>query len=464
MTYDPPKRPTAGEPDLTDETVDHAVELLSADWLKKVVKTPDSDVRAHRVALTYSKLAGFLDDLINGDKSVSSKLEGGEPAMACNANWFHFATWGTVTITANIANERPPQRIDMLPSVSLRRRLTPAVIQLRASSGQRVSRALAWGQRLIFVSVCFTLEYLDRWLSDNPDRDPRDFRLLDDRGRPTAEASKIIDLGTWDRRPWIKPERHLGVIADAFQFYIHARQTDCPTLRARCMLGGNVLLTAVEQDLVDPAVEAVVNHIPRTVASAVDWRLARWVERWTGVPSQVSSFQLPFRYTGAREMLDAAWSRLMTDQVFVMALPTETLRLGRDIPPLRRGQPYFPAPLRELRPQPSDSTEHDPADPLTRALADVADLIESLDRTTGDGHGSAARDWRRWDERMNWALTLQRSRQQDETLYWSPYSQADQRRIVSGELPQRAGDPSVLQVQAPIDNIAFAEGAEGSEL
>lgn len=452
MVYHRPKRPEVGP-----------TEFLSTEWLEEVVKTRDSDLRAHRVALTYSKLAGFLDDMINGEQSVSHKLGRGEPAMPCNANWFNFATWGTVTITANIANERPPQRIDMLPFVSLRRRLTPAVIQLRASSGQRVSRALAWGQRLIFVSVCFTLEYLDRWLSENPDTDPREFRLLDG-DRSTVAATNIVDLGTWATRPWIKPERHLRVIADAFRFYIHAQRTADPTVRARCVLGGNVLLTAVEQDLVDPAVEAVVNHIPQTVASAVDWRLARWVERWTGVPGQVTSLQLPFRYTSAREVLDAAWSRLMTDQVFVMALPTETLRLGRDIPPLRLGQPYLPAPLRELRSRPADGAGHDQDDPVTGALEDVADLIESLDRTTGDGRGSAARDWRRWDERMNWALTLQRSRQQDETLYWSPYSEADQHRIVSGELPQRAGDPSALEVQAPIDNMAFAEGAEGSEL
>lgn len=464
MTYDPPKRPTAGEPELTLEPVDHPVDLLTADWLEKVVKTPDSDVRAHRVALTYSKLSGFLDDLINGESSVSSRLGNRETGMPCNANWFHFATWGTVTIAANIANERPPQRIDMLPFTALRRRLTPAVIQLRASSGQRVSRALAWGQRLIFVSVCFTLEYLDRWLGENPDGDAQDFRLLDDEGEPTDEGRMIIDLGTWDGRKWIQAARHLRVIADAFRFYIHARRADCPAQRARCVLGGNVLLTAVEQDLVDPAIEVVVNHIPRTVASAVDWRLARWVERRTGVPSQVTSLQLPFRWSGAREILDAAWSRLMTDQVFVMALPTETLRLGRDIPPLRLGQPYFPIELQELRPQASDRPDDDRDDPLTRALQDVADLIESLDRTTGNGRGSAARDWRRWDERMNWALTLQRSRQQDETLYWSPYSQADQRRIVSGELPQRVGDPSALQVQAPIGNAPFVEGAEGSEL
>jgi hypothetical protein len=61
---------------------------------------------------------------------------------------------------------------------------------------------------------------------------------------------------------------------------------------------------------------------------------------------------------------------------------------------------------------------------------------------------------------MNWASTLMRSRQQDETLFWSPYSQSDQRRIVEGELPMRSGDPSSLDVQAPGDAVAFAASAE----
>jgi hypothetical protein len=470
--------------------------LLSTDWLEGVIETPESDLRAHKVALTYSKLSGFLDDLINGSSSVNARVKRQKkPPYPCNANWFHFATWGTVTITRNIANDRPPQRIDTLPLSSLRRWLTPAVVQLRASSGQRVSRALSWGQRLIFVSVCFTLEDLDHWMVGNADDDPRSFDLSGD----TKE--RILELGRWDGEPWIGETRHVAVVVQAFRFYIHAFQArGDPSAKARCMLGGNVLLTAVEQDLADKAVEAVVNHIPRSVASAVDDRLARLAERWAGVPSQVTRLQLPFRYTGARDVLDAAWSRLMTDQVFVMALPTETLRLGRDIPPRHPGQPYFPQHLQSLGPttvaspptvEPApDVVERSPAadnvrqrlekqggegltnpegerheklERLQDALHNVELLVASLDRTSGGGKASAARDWRRWDERMNWAVTLLRSRQQDETLYWSPYSKEDQIAIVNDRLPRRSGDPSALEIQPPIGTIPQDE-SEGNEV
>ena len=86
-------------------------------------------------------------------------------------------------------------------------------------------------------------------------------------------------------------------------------------------------------------------------------------------------------------------------------------------------------------------------------LRSIVSLVKSMDRTIvhSSTRGSAARDWRRWDERMNWALALIRSRQQDETLFWSPYSLADQWNIVNGQLPERVGDASTLDVQAPTD-------------
>jgi hypothetical protein len=144
----------------------------------------------------------------------------------------------------------------------------------------------------------------------------------------------------------------------------------------------------------------------------------------------------------------------MTDQVLVMAMPTETLRLGRDIPPRHREWPIFPPDLRDF-PDIAGSDE----------LYEIVSLVKSLDRTVANGgtRGSAARDWRRWDERMNWALALIRSRQQDETLFWSPYSVADQWRIINGEMPERVGDASTLDVQAPTERtvISLGVGREG---
>jgi hypothetical protein len=417
--------------------------FLLDEWFRHVSATMENDLRAHQIALTYSKLSLVLDAFVHRDRTQGVLPDDKRPTEPCNANWFHFATWGTLAVTRNIANERPPQRVDMLPLETVRRWLTPVIIQARASNGQRVSRALAWGQRLMFVSMCYSLRHFLEWTRRHPNADADDFDLVDDK-----VAKTIVDLGTAhtgpdSERKWIDAERHLRPLAEALQFYIHARNTEDDTTRARCVLGANVLLTAIEQDLVNEAVGAVVDHIPQRIAAGVEWRIARWTERHFDVPSQITSLTLPFRYAAARQALDTTWSRMMTDQVFVMALPTETLRLGRDIPPLIPGQPYYPQPLRNL----DDVAGRD----RKEVLASVADLVESLDRTIGDGNGSAARDWRRWDERMNFATTLMRSRQQDGTLYWAPYATEDQVRIVLDELPKRSGDPSALEVQAPLE-------------
>jgi hypothetical protein len=65
---------------------------------------------------------------------------------------------------------------------------------------------------------------------------------------------------------------------------------------------------------------------------------------------------------------------------------------------------------------------------------------------------------------MNWALTLLRSRQHDDTLFWRPYTTRDEHRILDGDLPRRSGDPGALDVQPPagFDHIAVNPLLRGS--
>jgi hypothetical protein len=134
--------------------------------------------------------------------------------------------------------------------------------------------------------------------------------------------------------------------------------------------------------------------------------------------------------------------------VFVMALPTETLRLGRDIPPRHRHWPYLPPHLRR-QPEPSKGKATN-VRAVNAALAEIVLRLRAIDRTTGNGHGSAARDIRRWDERLNWSATLLRTRQQDGTLWWAPYNDLDVALICDQKPPVHFGDPTALEVQAPV--------------
>jgi hypothetical protein len=275
---------------------------------------------------------------------------------------------------------------------------------------------------------------------------------------------------------------HFDLLQQAFELYRMARLSqlaadsgehgpvDARRVEvARFILGANILLTAVEQDLAQLAVGVVIGQIPQRVRSRVERRTSQLVSALTNVPRQLVDVQLAIRDGGAAKLMDTAWSRLMTDQVLVMALPTETLRLGHDIPPRQLGLPFYPSALQQLAFDPVDLPapllgrdgmllENSPRNRRVDQLLLVARTVLSFDRTRGGGRSSAASDWRRFDDRLNWAVALIRSRQDDDTLYWPPFSCSDEELITSRRLPECGGDPSDLEVQAPPDPGPYLGG------
>jgi hypothetical protein len=462
--------------------------LGRADWVDAVLTTRDADVRSHRVALTYAKYAALLAEVV--DPEPIEPIEPNTPGSRCllrigekerqftNANWFHFATWGTLTITRNIANVRPPQRLDSSVMAPVRRYLTPLVVRERAGRAQQVGRALSWGQILIFLSTCTAFKVFKNMV----DEEHEDWRHV----FGEHLHSEISDRAGRELR-MLEENMRLDRVAAAFDLYRLAhRYREHPRTNARLVLGANVLLTAVEQELAQVAVAKVIDQVPQRWLERADHQVARHAQRWTTVPRPVVETQLPFRYAGARHLADAMWARMMTDQVLVMVLPTETLRLGRDIPPLDLAKPFYPSELRDLAPRtieedelrdlveqvPGPGEEDGPEDglqdgavtegaidarlsALLAALHEAADVVHSYDRTRGGGRGSAANDWRRFDDRMSWAVALMRSRQKDGSLGWDPYSEFDEELIVAGQPPQRGGDASLLEVLPPLNSDAY---------
>jgi hypothetical protein len=177
-------------------------------------------------------------------------------------------------------------------------------------------------------------------------------------------------------------------------------------------------------------------------------------DRFGNVPRQLTALELPLQIQPVTRSVTDTWARFMTEQVLVLMLPSETLRMGKDVPPPSAIAHYFPPDLNDLSALP-DAKALPPVDEKDQnALnATLFQLVSSFDRSRGDGRGSAARDWRRYDDRMNWAANMLRSRQQDRSLWWCPYSVDDQERIVHGKLPNRSGDPSSYEVEAPIGGL-----------
>ena len=123
-------------------SADHSFTLDEA-WVERVANNPDNELRAHQIAFTHSYAALLLDRLVRGKTDAESAWV--PDATAVNANWFNFATWANVTVTRVTRGERGTPDLGAGLVAPQRRRLTPAVLQARASHGQRVGRALWWG-------------------------------------------------------------------------------------------------------------------------------------------------------------------------------------------------------------------------------------------------------------------------------------------------------------------------------
>ena len=429
--------------------------FATPEWVATVFKTIDTPLRTHRITLSYSKFAVCLDTKLFGKGNVIARMSGGKTITVGNANWFNFATWGTYTLGPNIRNDGAPQRLDSLPN-SIRRRVAPAIIQSRSSHGDVVGRALAWGQELIFLSASRALLRFVG-LSNSALEDP--FKM------PDKDRTEVLKSLNWNGLRFID-EGHLELVDEAFDCYRLVRLRAAELSRAkkspddiqsdpyvaRLLFFATCLLTAAEQDVVNRALGVVINSVPERWIQEVDSKLsqlAHW--RQSDVPQQVAAYSLLAQLQKAQGFLTDSWARLMTKYLLVIVLPTEMLRLGRNVPLRNPTDPMFPMPLMDLSLPNLDAYE--PAsqkDFVKKKLVRLEQFVSALDRSQ-NGVGSAAHDWRRFDDRMNWAICLFRSRQQDRTLYWPPYSIEDTRRIVDGELPRASGHPGQAAVMPPLD-------------
>ena len=330
-------------PTITASTNGPAFELTD-DWVEKVANNPDDELRAHQIILTLSYVAVHLDELIHQSSSQERQRLG--DVTATNANWFHFAV-GDVDRLHHIGNERAPQRLNS--GVGGTAATAPHPVD---PAHQGVRRAAVGPGPGLGAAADLPVRCAGRCrgsfetpLLPVPPAGGEPLVLNEVSSVSFRQGPGLIDdflgdflgdLGDTDRRE-LKEQRHVEPMRRAFALYRLASQLghdeEAERQRSQLVLGANLLLTAVEQDLVDPALSIVVDLVPNSAAEAVSWRLAKVAERVRGVPPHLSYLMLLNMRTGERRAIDTVWSRLMTDQVLVMALPTETLRLGRDIPP-----------------------------------------------------------------------------------------------------------------------------------
>jgi hypothetical protein len=341
--------------------------------------------------------------------------------------------------------------------------MAPAIIQSRSAQGDIVGRALAWGQELIFLSASRALFQFVNMINKDKAKLNQQFRINDN------DRAQILKSLNWSGLRFID-EGHLEVVDQAFDCYRLVFHRAAELLRdkktpdeiqsdpyvARLMFLATCLLTAAEQDVVNRALAVMIDSVPAWWMQGLNGKLSQLAHWRSGVPQQVAAYSLLAQLQSAEVFLTESFARLMTKYLLVIVLPTEMLRLGRDVPLRNPTEPMFPLPLMDLSlPDMADYEPSTQKDEVKQKLKALGQFVSALDRSQS-GIGSAAHDWRRFDDRMNWAICLFRSRQQDRTLYWPPYSIEDTRRIVAGELPRASGHPGQAAVMPPLDPRSMA--------
>jgi hypothetical protein len=281
---------------------------------------------------------------------------------------------------------------------------------------------------------------------------------------PPEVRGEILASLNWSGLRFID-EGHLELVDKAFDCYrlVFLRATELegrgkrpdeiqsdPDI-AKLMFLATCLLTAAEQDVVNRALAVVINSVPARWMRGLDAKLSQLAHWRSGVPQQVAAYSLLARLQSAEALLTESWSRLMTKYLLVIVLPTEMLRLGRNVPLRNPTEPMFCFPLMDLDALAmSDYDVVEEKGAVAEKLVALRQFVSAFDRSQ-TGLGSAAHDWRRFDDRMNWAICLFRSRQQDRTLYWPPFSIEDTQRIVDGQMPRASGHPGQAAVMPPLD-------------
>lgn len=201
-----------------------------------------------------------------------------------------------------------------------------------------------------------------------------------------------------------KPEQ--AQLRQAFHAYARAMFETNPDKRSEEILLGNLLIGYHEQSSLTPFIGAAMNApIEEVVQGMLEDKVNRAVSR---LPFGGRFLRGALEKTGLVERMTAplaealgrVFRRTATELMLALKLPEETLRLGRDLP----GTASPPA------------LEHIQS-------AELRAVIDLVDAKPGSLAGSAARDWYSFEQRMNWIGDLFRSRQQEPSLWDSPFGE-----------------------------------------
>jgi ER-bound oxygenase mpaB/B'/Rubber oxygenase, catalytic domain len=340
-----------------------------------------------------------------------------------NASWCTFSTWSSRTIGDTLRLDKASRRIDELMedetySITKQESRLKLELQYRISTRDdgKAQRVLGLGNRLVFEEIGSAAIRFLEWFADHKDtRDDAAWKAH----RETIESYKDTELF---------PAADVEQLRGGLESYYLARFEDDPDKKAELVLRGNVLLGAYEQWRVDRILKVALDPFPARflrVLRADPGVLPELTLAGDGAPWALRH-QSPIR-----RALAAQFGAGMTRWVMALDAPL----FGTKITPLRVGR-SVPAP------PPGSPTLQDPLDSKLERLFGI------YDRSKRTPLGSAARNWTRFGDRMNFIANLFRTGQKDTSLY-RKLPDADLRTLdldLSDEkldCLRRVGDPEI---------------------
>ena len=353
--------------------------------VEAICATPDPVLRNLRITQAYADLS----------RALAARTGAG-------ANWCTFATWASKQAGQTIRQEDLARR-SRTTSAGPRRSASPSCVSA-TSSGRSAARPTATASRapsarpprrpgpLARASAAVARGNLKVF-----EEVGREFaRFLTMLGAPGASGPEAVDRFCEGLRPGDPPAGQAGLRA-AFAGYHRALATTGAKARAEGLFLANLRIGLHEQTRLQPEIQEALEAPavdPRELRERLLERLlpdAPWLT-WARVRLE--------RWRGRLDLLDEACRRLadaqreavreaVTEKLTTLALPGETLRLGRDVPGA------FPEHLR-ARPTPTSSR----CSPRS---------IRAPDTLVGSGAG----DWSSLPERMHFIADLFRTRHGD---------------------------------------------------
>jgi hypothetical protein len=297
------------------------------------------------------------------------------------ANFHTWAVWGSKTAGRTIRREdlpRRPQDGEMLgallaagAAVGLVRGKVSRVVALPVLAVATAGAVVSWAASRLVDRAASAI------FGGNA-------TVLEDIGRQTAHFVTVMSLPGEDRergledflaglRPGPATSGGQDLLRGAYRHYYDASREADRDRRDELMLCANLLAILHEHQRLQPYIDAAV---PRPLG------------------------------------------RFVTQRLLGFSVGAEAMKVGIDVP--TRGPSPFPDTLMTIE----DSE-----------LENLLDGPQGWDRTPNTPAGSAAGDWTKLTDRMNFIVDLFRARQGDPELFTPPYSSRQREAILSGHLP-----------------------------